>query len=356
MEMHVGVLSQQLRKRGHHVEALCAAGSDLDRDLQNKGIKTAHFSPAGHLDIREICRCRRFLKMNHFNIMHAHYSKDLWTLVPATYFRHLPIVFIKHIGTQKPKRDPLHNWIYRRIGHTIAISAVIEKNLLETHAIPRDRLCVVHHGVDLTKYDDLEEKRAKIRHEFALSQNELLIGTIGRFQVGKGHLEFLQMAANISSRYPQTRFIMVGEPTRGEEATSKPIYDKITQIGLGKKLVLPGFRQDIPSVLAAMDIFAFPSHAEAFGLVVIEAMAAKVAVISSNCDGILDIVTHNDNGLLVPAHNSEQLTRAVEKLILDPAMRKRFADAGRRTAENKFNLENSVSQVESIYFSLVGDA
>ncbi len=348
--MHVGILSEQLRSRGHQVVVLCRAGSEIEKDAIRKGMPVFHFAPSGYLAPWSMCRLLAFLRRNPIDLIHAHYSKDLWTIAPvASLLRGKPIVFIKHIGTQKAKKDPFHRWIYRRISYTTAVSQVIADNLLATHPIGADRVGVIHHGLDLKLYQNLAAKRQQIRGEFGIAQQELLIGTIGRLQEGKGHLEFLEMAGRISKEFPHSRFMIIGEPTRGEEQRAKQIYDKIARLGLGKRLILAGFRNDIPAVLAAMDIFAFPSHAEAFGLVVIEAMAAKLPVVSSNCDGVLDIIDNEHSGLLVEAKNVEALTAAVRRLLLNENLRQTLAQAARSEVERRFTIERMVDEVERVY-------
>src|SRR5690606_31397900 len=134
-------------------------------------------------------------------------------------------------------------------------------------------------------------------------------------------LEFLDMAAAISARHAQVRFVIVGEATRGEEERARPIYERLHSLRLKDRVIMAGFRSDIPEVLAAMDIFAFPSRAEAFGLVLIEAMAIGRAVVSTRCDGVLDIIEEERNGLLFEPGQTADLTRQVERLIEDEMLR-----------------------------------
>ncbi|HID23926.1 MAG TPA: glycosyltransferase family 1 protein, partial [Planctomycetaceae bacterium] len=181
------------------------------------------------------------------------------------------------------------------------------------------------------------------------AEDDILIGTIGRLQEGKGHIEFLEMAARIAAEFAQARFIIVGEATRGEEHRAEKIYRKIEQINLGQRLILAGFRKDVPAVLAAMDIFAFPSRAEAFGLVIIEAMAAGVPVVSTRSDGVLDIVEDGVNGILVDRQQVDQLTAAVRTCILDENRRKELIAAGRKTIAEKFTVDRMVSETEKVY-------
>ncbi|NOY58868.1 MAG: glycosyltransferase family 4 protein, partial [Calditrichaeota bacterium] len=332
--MHVGILSEQLTKRGHSVVALCPRKSKIEQDLIKRKIPVYPFQPADYFSPRTLIKTCSLLRSEKIELLHVHYSKDLWTTIPAARLvGKLPTVFIKHIGTQKPKRDILHKWIYKNVCHTIAISQVIERNLLNTHPIEKDAVSVVHHGLDLDLYPQNGETRNRVREELGVAADQVLIGTIGRLEEGKGHLEFLEMAKNISQQFPKARFIIIGDTTRGEETRARRIYEKVNQVNLGKKLILSGFREDVPEVLSAMDIFAFPSHAEAFGLVVIEAMAASLPVVSSRCDGILDIVQDGQTGILVDPKNVGELTDAVRKLIMDAKKRIALGKNGRQRVE-----------------------
>jgi len=350
MEIHVLRLSEQLQRLGHRVTIWCAAGSDLDRAAKATSLCTWAFEPAGYFDPLCWYRVVKELRNNPTQILHVHYGKDLWVLVPANQMtKKLPILLSKHIGTQKPKRDPLHRYLYHRVRYLIAISRVIAQNLLETHPVRAEQVVVLHHGVDAAQFQDPGDWRERVRQEWGVDPAEVLIGTIGRLQVGKGHLEFLEMARQISKEFPQTRFVIVGEPTRGEEALSRPIYDKIEELQLQDRVLLPGFRQDIPAVLAALDLFAFPSRAEAFGLVLIEAMASGKAIVSTRCDGVLDIVEHKVNGLLFSPTDMDEFAAAVRILLQRPDYRNQLAAAGHRTVMERFSQKGFLVKLTDLY-------
>ena len=350
--MHVAVLAKELSKRGHRVTALAARNSRLFAELERQHISTHDFSPKAYFDVFSTIKLIELLKRSSIDAIHAHYSKDLWSIVMACKFsRAIPVVFIKHIGTQKPKRDPLHRFIYKNVSHTIAVSQVIKDNLLNTHPLDASRVSVIHHGIDMDYYRRSRGDREKIRCEFNIGDDDILIGTIGRLQEGKGHLEFLEMAGVIGKRYPASRFIIVGEPTYGEEDKAEIIYKKAKETALADRLVFTGFRADIPALLSAMDIFVFPSRAEAFGLVLIEAMSAGLPVIANRSDGILDIIEDGVNGLLIAPMNIDLWVERVERLIRHPELRSRLARSAVETVRLKFTLREMVVQVESIYNS-----
>ncbi|MDZ7362529.1 MAG: glycosyltransferase [candidate division KSB1 bacterium] len=350
MEMHVGFLSTHLAKRGHKIIPVCHPGSPLDRDLQERGFTPLRLRLSGYLHPCAIRRLAQWLDEKEVDVVHSHYSRDLWTLVPALQlYRRVPLILTKHIGTQKPKRDALHRWIYRHVDHIVAISEVIRRNILATHPINSERVSTVHHGVDLSRFSTNERERMVTRQELRLAPEHLVLGIIGRLQISKGHLEFLEMARRLRFDLPQARYILIGEASRGESSEARMILDKIREWQL-EEIVHPlGFRRDIPRLLEAMDIFVFPSHAEAFGLVLIEAMAMAKAVVSSNCDGVLDIVRDGETGALVPPRNVEALSAAVLALANNPVQR---LEMGRRAREHIlkfFALERMLEALESIY-------
>jgi len=212
---------------------------------------------------------------------------------------------------------------------------------------------VIHHGIDLKQFQFREEDRHAVRAELGIRPDAKVIGIIGRLQIGKGYLEFLQMARRVKGAHPDARFLIVGPATRGETKEAGLILGKIREWDLQDCVIRTGFRADIPRVLSAMDLFVFPSHAEAFGLVLIEAMAVGLPIVSSSCDGVLDIVHHGETGWLVPPRDVTQLTEAVLALLQDEQKRKAFGEAGRRRAESCFDIEWMVNRVEDVYGRLV---
>jgi glycosyltransferase involved in cell wall biosynthesis len=283
------------------------------------------------------------------DLVHSHYARDLWTLAPALCRQRVPLILTKHLGTQQPKRDLLHRWIYRRVNHVVAISEVIRQNLLATHPLTAEQVSVVHHGVDLREFAPETIDRKAVRHELELAPDHLVIGIIGRLQISKGYLEFLEMARQIAAEFPHARFLLVGEASRGESNEAEMILGKIQEWRLETVVRHLGFRQDIPRLLAAMDIFVFPSHAEAFGLALIEAMAMAKPVVASNSDGVLDIVLDRQTGLMAPPRDVGALRAAVALLARDAEQRLAMGRRARDHVLKFFALDRMLNAIESIY-------
>lgn len=354
MELNMALMCEKLRARGHEVVPVCHSDSPIEKRLRANGFEPIQLDLKSYFHPFKIFKLARYIHKLNVDLIHADYSRDLWTIVPAMRLsKKMPLILLKHIGTQKPKKDFLHTWIYSHVDYIIAISNVIKKNIIETHPVPAEKVGVLYHGVDFKRFRYSEKTRQKVRAEFGLQDDEILIGIIGRLQFSKGYPEFLEMAKRIMVDFPKSRFMIVGEATRGENKEADLIISQIEQMKQPEKIIVTGFRDDIPELLAAMDLFVFPSYAEAFGLVLIEAMSMHLPVVSSNCDGVLDIVIHNETGLLVPPKNSGALTDAVALLMSDEKKRREMGAAGFRRVSQKFNESSMFDELETLYSDLV---
>lgn len=357
MELNMVLTCEKLRARGHQVFPVCYPASAIYQRLMQAGFVPMGCKTSSYLHPFVIRDLVRFLGQTRVDVIQSDYSRDLWTLVPANQMaQKVPLVLIKHIGTQAPKTDPIHRWIYRHVDYIIAISEVIRKNIVETHPLTADKVGIIHHGVDFNRFRFSAALRELSRKKLKIEPDELLIGIIGRLQVAKGYLEFLAMAEQVAARYKNTKFILIGEASRGEEAQANAILARATELGLGNRLLVTGYRDDVPELLAAMDLFVFPSYAEAFGLVLIEAMSMKVPVISSNCDGVLDIVLPDQTGILVSPRNIPKLTQAVEVLLTDREKRTAMGKAGFERAQTCFSEERMIDQIETLYQNLLASS
>ena len=354
MEMSMATISARLRDRGHDVHPVCYTNSPIHQRLLKMEFEPVTLDLWGKFHPFKAFWLSRYINRNNIDIVHTDYSRDLFTLVPAMkWSKPTPLVLHKHVGTIRPKNLPVHPYLYRNVDYVIAISKVIEKNLLETHPLRPDQVGIIHHGIDMDRFVPDASRRAAVRAEFGIRDDELVVGIVGRLQEAKGHLQFLEVAKRILPDFPNTRFVVVGEATRGEDEEANLILDKIEKAGLGDRMILTGYRDDVPDVLGAMDLFLFPTHSEAFGLVIVEAMAMGVPVVSADCDGVPDIVEHGRTGLLVPPTVVEGLTEAVAELLGDKGKRRGFGQAGRGRAEELFSEEKMCGELEALYGRLM---
>jgi glycosyltransferase involved in cell wall biosynthesis len=351
LEMYTLQTVEQLLKNGIDAELLCYPGSKIFDEAKRKGVKVHSSEFAGYFHPLEIKRTANFIKQNNYDIIHSGASKDLWLIVPALKMSSLktPLLLSKHMGSYIVKKDFMHKWIYNRVNYALAISNVIAKNLVDTTPLPKEKALLLHNGIDTNVFDPAKIDFSKVRNEFGIGKEELLIGMMARFSPGKGHEEFLYAAGKMNEKHNNLRFMIVGEPSKGEDEYFKSIKNLAREKDPHNKIIFTGFRKDTPEVLAAMDIFVFPSHAEAFGIALVEAMSIGKPTICSNSDGVLDIAVDGITSYLFEKQNKESLSQKLDLLIQSPDLRKSFGDAGRNRAVQMFDIEVFTKKLIDIY-------
>ncbi len=350
MEMFTLTAVQQLLKRNIAVELVCFENSRLHKEAEKQKLIFHTLKASGYFHPVQSFKLSRLIRNGKFDLVHTQASKDLWVLVPALKIvgSKIPLFLTKQVGSFIIKKDKLHQWIYNRLTYAFAISEVIKKNLLDTCPLAENKILLLHNAVDTKKFDPGNIDKRKVRNEFKFTDDEIVIGMLARFSSGKGHEEFLFAAEKLSKNFSNLKFFIVGEASRGEELYANQIKKLADDYHL-QNVVFAGFRSDTPEVLAALDIFCFPSHSEAFGIALVEAMAMGIPSVCSNSDGILDIAIDGETSFLFEKKNGNDLAEKLELLILSKEKRKQFGKASRGRAVKFFDLDFLTEKVISIY-------
>ena len=345
---------KQLLVQSVQVEILCLKNSTLFNEANQAGVKTHTIRSYSYFNLSGVLKLMSLLRRGKFDLVHTHASRDLWLLVPALKLSNsnIPLVFTKHIGSFIVKKDFLHKFIYNRVSVAFAISETIRNNLIDTTSLESEKILLVHDCIDINKFDPVKSRRSKIRDEFCVAENDILIGMMARFSPGKGHEEFLSAAKTLDEQYNNVKFIIVGKASYGEENYEKEIKLLASDL-LDQKVIFTGFRKDTADILSAMDIFVFPSHAEAFGVTLIEAMAMERPTVVANAEGALDIAVDRETGFLFENKNAIDLSEKISKLIISKEIRVKFGKAGRQRVLDNFNLEKQTAKNVEIYSSLI---
>jgi len=351
MEMRTISGIEHLQNRKISVELLCFPESPIYNEAIKKGIKTYTAKSTGYFHPIQIAKTARLIKAEEYNLIHTQASQDLWLLVPALKFLRstIPLILTKRVGSFIVKKDFLHRKLYERVDKVIAISEVIKRNLMETTSLAEDKIVMLHNGVNLNRFDTGKADRDKVRAEFSLTENDIVVGMLARFSPGKGHEEFLFAAKELKHKYENLKFLIVGEPSRGENKYAEQVKKLSSEYELGDVVIFTGFRRDTPDILSAMDIFAFPSHAEAFGQSLVEAMAMSKPSVCSNSDGVLDIAVDGVTSYLFESRNEIDFTKKLDKMISETDNLPLFGEAARKRVVEKFEIEKQTDKLVSIY-------
>jgi len=351
MEMQVLKTSKALAERGHSVWLLCFPHSSLQQEAAAAGIRCLSLPFKNGIHFGEILRLRKALKDQPVEIIHTQFSRDLRFIVPAIegFAPRIPIVLTKRVGSSIRKKDILHRYLYSRVDLVTTISHEIQQNVIDSCPIDAARVEVLFNGLSIDRFSRAAVERNTIRQNFEVRPNDLVVGMVGRFSPGKGHEEFLQAAKSVVTRRNHVFIWIVGEASYGENDYAQKIKGLSKTLGLDDKVRFTGFRRDIPEIMNALDILVVPSHAEAFGNVAIEGMAAGLPVVATNSAGLVDIVQPNLTGLLVPPQDSHGLAEAILQLVDHPEQREKFGHAGREYVAIHFDETKQFEKLENMF-------
>jgi len=350
MEMYTLTAVRQLLKRNLHVELLCATGSRLHAEAVNSGLGVHPLLGPVYFNPLSVVKTAMLIKRKSYDLVHTQASKDLWVLVPALMLaqKKIPLLLTKQVGSYIRKKGLLHTWIYHRVTYALGISEVIRKNLLETCPLPEEKVKLLPNGVDVRTFDPARGDREKVRKEFNIKEHEIVLGMMARFSPGKGHEEFLYAARILSAQHSNLRFMIVGEASRGEDRYAASVR-KLAQDYQLSNVIFTGYRSDTVDVLSAIDIFVFPSHAEAFGIALAEAMAMGKPSVCARADGVIDIAVDGVTSLMFEKKNGEDLVEKLQPLIRNRDLRKRLGTAARARIMERFDIEILTDAVINIY-------
>jgi glycosyltransferase involved in cell wall biosynthesis len=353
IEKTLTILGPELAARGHGVTVL-SSGGVLERELHEAGIRhvkrpVSLRKPAALLSTA--LWLRDTLLQAQFDVVH---SLSAAGNLAAAFGRQSapPALFVsspmglENAEREQPWRTRLRNRLLTwRADWVLVISPAIRKALLDA-GVPAARLveCSLT-GVQMQRFHVTAETAAAVRRELGVSEDELLVSTIGALHPRKSHHLFIAAARQVLDRVPNARFAVIGGgPLRAQ------LLAQARELGLDGKLTFPGERLDVPEILAATDVYVKPGIVEGFsGLTPLEAMASHVPVVAFDTTDVRAAITDGESGLIVPDHDPASLAEAVVRLLQTPSLRYQLAEQGFNVVRDRCSMTQVAAELEAAY-------
>jgi len=239
-------------------------------------------------------------------------------------------------------------WSSRWLPDRIVCVSEASRQVHDAFGYASDKLVVIPNGFDLEAFKPDSRGRQELRGELLVPDTAPLIGRVGRYDLQKDYRNFVDAAARIHAGRPDAHFILCGD---GIDWENRELAGWIDSAGLRERCRLLGPRDDVPRILAALDLACSPSLGEAFPLFVGEAMATGVPCVVTDVGDSARLV--GETGRVVPPHDSEALARAcLEMIELGPDRRQRLGSVARTRIEHKFSLARTVGRYQDLYEGL----
>ncbi len=292
--------------------------------------------------VNSIARLHALGRFTGSRLIHANGSRAMFYAGLTGIFLNQPVIWHVRVAD----RDAVWDRLLARLASRIIV------NSLAVHGrfgwLRKPKVHCVYNGVDLSRFYPRPPSQS-VRATLGLPGNVPVVMSVGRFVQYKAYDDLLECAALVNQELPAAHWILVGE---GE--CKEALQAQSKRLGLNGRVHFPGWRKDIPDLLALCDLFVMPSHGEHFGRVLVEAMAMGKPVVATSAGGVPEIVIQGETGLLVPAGAPPVMAQAIASLMRDPAMAQRFGEAGRSRAGKHFSLAEHVQGIESIYRKCFG--
>jgi len=290
------------------------------------------------------------LRRERVDVLHTHlFDPSVVGLCAATLAATPLRVMTRHYSDYHTRIDrPWHVRLDRlctRLSHVvIAVSQHTADHMVERESAPADKIRVVLNGIDFDRVSPTAGARESIRQELDAGEATAIL-MMSRLHPEKGQSHLFEALPRIK-RQTSRPFVVWVAGAGGFEAAYR---EQVRSLGCDDVVRFVGFRKDAADLMAAADILVLPSVAEAFGLVLAEALYLGKPVIASRVGGIPEIVADGTDGILVSPGDSEALAAAICRLLDDGSLRARLSGAGRERVRNRFGFDTMMRSYERIY-------
>lgn len=341
-----------LKRLGHDVTLATAPGSILWDRADSEGIDLVGVELCYELNPFAVARLASVVRSKRTQIIHAHRAHAHAIGLQAAWVTRRPFIVTRRT-TLEPKSNLGSRIKYcsRTVTRIIAISEAVGRVLVD-FGVERDRVAVIHSGVDPTIYNPGRDG-SKVREEFGLAPHVPLIGMMANaYGPSKGHDTFLEAAQMILSDVPETMFLLAGHHT-----DRSPLREVAAKLGITDSVVFAGYRADVPDILAALDVSVnCPRSREGLSVAVMEALATGVPVVGTAVGGIPELVRSGKTGLLVAPGDATELAGAVTRLLSDSDLASRLAASGMSFVQDHLTVGHMVDATVRLYNDVLAEA
>ena len=335
-----------MRARGHHIEAICQPRALLVERLTDAGFTVHKVDMDGPVNyLKGVAAVRGILKEGRFDVLNTHSRRDTVIAALAARLAGTPlIVRTRHLSNKVGSM-----WSYTCLPHRVTtVSDHVREYLIE-RGVPANKVATVYSPIVLPP----PVERSTLRDELGLADDDIVVGCVAVMRATKGHKDLIDAIVPLMASRPKLHLVFVG----GGSPVFEQTQDYVATLGLQDRIHLMGMRRDVPNLLAGFDVFALATQQEASGTVYVEAQASGLPVIGTDVGGVSEMFRNGETGILVPPKNPQALTEALQRLIDDPALRRRMGDAGRKMVweEAVFSPARLAETTEAVYWKWLAE-
>jgi glycosyltransferase involved in cell wall biosynthesis len=326
--------------------------------LENGGAVASEIERAGAAEVivlgnqrkpwRTIPALVRLMRERQIDVVHASsYHPSLYARIAAI-IAGVPVRMSYEHSVFENKRPfrILLNRLLEPFTHAFtAVGGAVAGQIRDWYGYQPDKVHVIHNGVDVEQFRPAVDRKSA-KSAVCLDPERPVVGMVCRLDAKKGHCFFFEAVKELSQTH-DVQWLVIGAG-RGEAL----VKAQAKEMGVDGLVQFWGMRRDIPQILAALDVYVFPTLQEGFSNSLLEALSSGCAVVASDFPGNLEVVRHNQNGLVVPMSDSGAISAAVHALLDDPQLAQRLSVQARADIERNFSIAVYASKLSKLYKTL----
>src|SRR5437773_176172 len=281
---------------------------------------------------------RRVIRANDVAVVHTHSSIDAWVAGLAARSLGVPVVRSRHVSIPIPPRRAL---VYRLADRVITSGEAVAA-IVRGAGVPADRVVAIGPGLDTARFHP-NVSGAGVREELGLRGPA--VGLVANIRGSKGHEHFLEAARLVLAERSDARFLIVGDGIGFED-----VRRRVKEMGLEPRVLMTGFRRDVPEVMAALDVLVLPStRSEAMSQVIPQALAVGTPVVGTAVGGRSELIRDGETGRLVPPADAPALAAAILDLLRDPERARALARRGQALVLARHSIDAAMARTLEVY-------
>lgn len=336
-----------LRQNGVDIHAAFESTSPHLKTLEAAGVPVRPLDLRSNVDLRNARRIRRWIKDEHFEIVHGLSNRPVANFIWASYGLSNKVIAYRGTAGHVSRWDPTCylKWLNPRVDKIVCVSVGVETDLAH-HGVDREKLVTIYKGHDLQWYAELDADaaRAAVDDEFSIPPGITLIGMAANMRPVKGADLLLRALMDLPENVHVFLIGEVRDPAISELASDPRIADRVH---------FAGFRPDAPRLIGALDINVAPSRArEGLCKSVIEAMIQGIPTVASDVGGLPELLGPEGAQQLFPVDDRQRFLENLETLVNEPLKRKAAGLLSKQRAETVFNLQRTIERTADVYWNI----
>lgn len=347
-------LAKELSGRGNDVEIVCFLEDVVAQDARDHDLAVKVF-PMKHIaDIQVISKLYTYLKEKQPDVIHTHGVRANFIARLAARKTEIPVITTVHSSIYHDYAHPLKRLFYHRIEKLtrkyttqfIAVAGSLKKEL-EQDGIPSEDISLVYNGL-APDFEIEVDHSFSLRKELNIDQEIPILITIGRLEKVKNQAMYLQVLASLKQHKIPFHGVIVGPgPLRAELETLALSLD------LEQEVTFLGFREDVYSLLTQSDLFLLTSTMEGLPITLLEAMAARTPVITTDVGGMSEVIRLAQNGYTLPVQDVEQFVATIQEILGEPEMKEKLAEQGYQALLQHFTSDIFITNTLNVYYQVL---